>query len=172
MRVNYFDFAAVDAVSPAGRKHDSLASNLQRAWTAMHTTASALIALALLTFVATVTSGQDASRDTTNVKQVMLTMTIPASDAIFTAASEPPKDDRAWQDVRSSALVLAESGELLLGKGLAKDNATWVELAHAMVTQAKVASKAIDAKNVDALAQVADDMYTTCKACHDRYADK
>lgn len=135
----------------------------------MHNTTTALIVFALLTFMATITAGQDASRDTTNVKQVMLTMTIPASDAIFTAASEPPKDDQMWQEVKKSALVLAESGELLLSKDLAKDNAMWAELAHALITHAKVASKAVDAKNAEALAQVADDMYTTCKACHDEY---
>jgi hypothetical protein len=135
----------------------------------MHNTVTAFIVLALLTFMATITAGQDASRDTTNVKQVMLTMTIPASDAIFTAASEPPKDDHMWQEVKKSALVLAESGELLLSKDLAKDNAMWAELSHALITHAKVASKAVDARNAEALAQVADDMYTTCKACHDEY---
>lgn len=135
----------------------------------MPKTASALIAVSLLTFVATVTSGQEASRDTTSVKQVMLTMTIPASDAIFTAASEPPKDDHMWQEVRKSALVLQESAELLLRRDLAKDDAMWTELARALITHAKAASKAVDAKNVEAVAQVADDMYTTCKACHDEY---
>jgi hypothetical protein len=137
----------------------------------MHKTVPAFIILALLTFVATVTARQDAARNTTSVKDVMLTMTIPASDVIFTAASEPPKDERAWQDVRKSALVLSESGELLLTTRLAKDTTTWMEMARTMVAQTKVTLKAIDAKDVDALAQAADDMYVTCKACHDRYME-
>ncbi|NOT25956.1 MAG: cytochrome c [Acidobacteria bacterium] len=137
----------------------------------MHKTAPALIVLALLTFVATLAARQGPAQDKTSVKQVMLTMTIPASDVIFTAASEPPKDEHGWQDVRKSTLVLTESGELLLTGRLAKDNATWMEMARAMIAQANVTLKAIDAKDLDALAQAADDMYVTCKACHDRYME-
>jgi hypothetical protein len=138
----------------------------------MHKTAPALIAIALLTFAATVAARQDASRNTTSVKQVMLTMTIPASDVLFTVGSEPPKDERGWQDARRNALLLAESGELLLSKSLAKDTTTWIEMTRAMMTQAQIALKAIDAKNVDALAQAGDDLYTACKTCHDRYMDQ
>lgn len=136
----------------------------------MHKTAPPLIALALLTFVTTVAARQGAAPNTANVKQVMLTMTIPASDVIFAAASEPPKDESGWKDVRKNALVLTESGELLLTGRLAKDKAAWMDMARAMVTQANVTLKAIDGKDLDALAQAADDLYVTCKACHDRYA--
>ena len=137
----------------------------------MHKTAPALILAALLSYVATVAARQDATHDTTSVKQVMVTMTIPASDVIFTAASEPPKDEQTWRDVRKSALVLTDSGELLLTGRLAKDNTTWMDMARAMVAQTQVTLKAIDAKDLDALAQAADDMYVTCKACHDRYME-
>ena len=137
----------------------------------MQKTAFALVALALVMFAGSVAARQDAPRDTTSVKQVMLTMTIPASDVIFTAASEPPKDERSWQDVRKSALMLNESGELLLTGRLAKDKTAWMEMARAMVAQTQLTLKAIDAKDLDALAQAADDMYVTCKACHDRYME-
>jgi hypothetical protein len=33
----------------------------------------------------------------------MATMTVPASDAIVSAASEPPKDERQWVALRASA---------------------------------------------------------------------
>ena len=135
----------------------------------MHKTAPTLIVLALLAFVGTVTARQ--AHDTTSVKQVMLTMTIPASDVIFTAASEPPKDEQTWQDLRKSVLVLNESGQLLLSDRLAKDNREWIEMARAMITQATVTLKATDAKDLDALAQAADDLYVTCKTCHDRYME-
>src|SRR5688572_4040786 len=39
---------------------------------------------------------QEAANTTSAVKEVMDTMTIPASDAIFAAASEPPKDAAQW----------------------------------------------------------------------------
>jgi hypothetical protein len=114
-------------------------------------------------------SPQDADKSAQSVKQVMTTLTIPASDPIFAAASEPPKDDAQWAALRKNAATLAESGRLLVKTGPSKDNAEWIDMARALVTEAEVTMKAIDAKDTDQLAQIGDDMYLTCKACHDRF---
>ena len=121
---------------------------------------------------AAATAQQDAETAPATVKQVMLTMTVPSSDAIFSAASEPPKDDEQWVAVRTSAMMLAESGNLLMTGGRAKDNTTWMEMAREMVNQAEGALKAVEARNADALAQAGDDVYVTCEACHARFMDK
>ena len=128
-----------------------------------------LVTATVMTFAATLAARQDTPRATATVREVMLTMTIPASDAIFSAAYETPQDARAWQDVRQNALTLSESGTLLMSGERAKDNSTWLDMARAMVAQAQAALKAIDAKDGDALATVGDDLYVSCKTCHDRY---
>ena len=138
----------------------------------MHTRVFPLIAGAMVMFAATIAARQDTQRETVTVKQVMVTMTIPASDVIFSAAGETPKDAKAWQEVRKAAVELAESGNLLIADGHAKDSTTWIDMARALVTQAQASLKAIDAKDGDALARVGDDMYATCKTCHDRYMGK
>ena len=131
-----------------------------------------LIAGAMMLCAATVAAQQDTHRENVTVKQVMETMTIPASDAIFSAASELERDTKVWQEARKGAVVLAESGDLLMTGGRAKDNTTWLDMSRALVAQAQAALKAIDAKDGEALAQVSDSLYVTCKACHDRYTEK
>jgi len=121
---------------------------------------------------ATTAARQDTQRDTVTVKHVMETMTIPASDAIFSAAAETQTDTTIWQEARRGAVVLAESGDLLMTGARAKDSTTWLDMSRALVAQAQAALKAIDAKDVDALVQAGNDLYVTCKACHDRYLGK
>lgn len=114
------------------------------------------------------TTQQDAPAPAT-VKEVMVTMTVPASDVIFGAASEPPKDAQQWVTVRKSAVMLAESGKLLMTGERARDNTTWREMARALVDQADATLKAAEARNADALSKASDDVYLTCGTCHARY---
>lgn len=130
---------------------------------------TALITVVIAALAAGTASPQDADKAAQTVGQVMTTMTVPASDAIFAAASEPPKDDAQWVALRASVGTLAESGRLLFETGPSKDDAEWLEMARAMVAEAEVTMKAIDAKDAERLAQAGDDMYLTCKACHDRF---
>jgi len=140
----------------------------------MHTTHFSLTLTvgAMMMCAATIAAQQDTHRENVTVKQVMETMTIPASDAIFSAAAEMEKDTKVWQEARKGAVVLAESGDLLMTGGRAKDSTTWLEMSRALVTQAQAALKAIDAKDGDALVEASDSLYVTCKACHDRYTEK
>ena len=138
----------------------------------MHRTFFSLIVGSMLMFAVTIAARQESQRETVTVRQVMETMTIPASDAIFSAALETPQDAKAWQDVRQAAVTLAESGNLLIADGLAKDSTTWIDMARALVTQAQATLKAVDAKDGDALGQAGDDVYATCKPCHQKYMGK
>jgi hypothetical protein len=113
----------------------------------------------------------EASQATT-VKQVMVNMTIPASEVIFDAAADPPQTAERWEAVRKSAATLAESGQMLQTTGIAKDTGTWIEMAQEMVNQAQATLKAANAKDAGALSAVGDRVYVTCDTCHKRYMDK
>ena len=90
-----------------------MARVLQAAILAMRTTlTSAVIATVLLGALEPAT--QDQGRAPATAKEVMTTMTVPASDAIFNAAANPPASPDDWAAVRSSAVTLAESGRLLM----------------------------------------------------------
>jgi hypothetical protein len=112
---------------------------------------------------------QDAQTAPATVKDVMVTMTIPASDAIFSAASDPPRSEEQWEELRKSAETLAASGRLLMRTELARDTTTWIERARALVTQAETTVTLAGAKAGDRLEQAGDDVYATCEACHERY---
>lgn len=100
--------------------------------------------------------------------QIMKTMTIPFSDAVFMAGSEPPKDDAGWTRVQEQAIALAEAGNLLMVGGRSK-GAAWMRMARAQVDAAEVAAKAAGAKNGDQLSSAADALYETCANCHKQY---
>jgi hypothetical protein len=136
----------------------------------MFTQTFALMSASLLVAV-TLTATGEAAQSTT-VKQVMVNLTIPGSDAIFDAATDPPKTAEQWEAVRKGATTLVESGQLLQTADLAKDNNAWMEMAREMVTQAQATLKVVDAKDAGALGDVGDRVYVTCDTCHKRYMDQ
>ncbi len=136
----------------------------------MRTITTTLFIGAAVTF-ASVTYARQTAATPTTVKDVMTTMTIPASDAVFDAAAEPPTTAEAWSVVRKSAVTLAESGRLLMTDALAKDKTTWNEMARDLAREAEAAIKVAEAKDRDALEKAGDSLYATCKACHGRYME-
>lgn len=138
--------------------------------------AAALMRTMLLTLLvvvwATLVSvafAQKTAQSPKTVKEVMTTMTVPASDAIFAGAAEPPTNAEGWAAVRAGAVTLAESGRLLMTSALARDKGPWMEMAGDQVKAADAAAKVADAKDQQALEQTSDRIYATCKTCHDRY---
>jgi len=108
-------------------------------------------------------------RPIATVGQIMQTMIVPFSDAVFMAASEPPKTDAGWAAVGGSALALAESGNLLMVGPRARDKAEWMKMARQQVDAAAAVMKAAADKDADALSSTGDALYETCESCHMRY---
>lgn len=99
------------------------------------------------------------------------TMISPASDVIFNVGSDPPNDEASWKSVRSNALILAESGNLLMMEGRAKDNGAWVEMSKSMVDGAVLAKRAAEAKDAEAVSKASDQIVAACMRCHEPYRD-
>jgi len=114
----------------------------------------------------------DSFKPVATVKQVMLGITIPASNAVFAVAGEAPKDDAGWQAVEASALAVAESGNLLLMKPRAVDDQEWKQYALALVDAGAKAAEAARAKDADRTSIAGDDLYNTCEQCHAKYMPK
>jgi cytochrome c553 len=101
--------------------------------------------------------------------QLMRAMVIPTSDAIFKISNEAPKNDSEWATIQNSALMLAESGNLLMIAGRAKDKDEWMKDAKALVDAGAAAFKAANAKDANALNDISDQILTTCETCHQKY---
>ena len=109
-----------------------------------------------------------------SVKQLMLDLIYPSSNDILLAIYRggSPKDEKdagEWAAVRRSALTLAESGNLLMLRGRARDQGDWMKDAKLLVDAGNAAYKAAQAKDSNALAALAGALDASCTTCHKQY---
>ena len=115
-----------------------------------------------------------------NLKQLMEWIIDPAADVIWDSVKSvitesgtkeiAPQTDEQWAAVRNGAATLAESANLLMMEGRARDNKEWMTAALRLSTSADHALKAAEAKKVDALFTAGEEIYHACDGCHQRYA--
>jgi hypothetical protein len=104
------------------------------------------------------------------VKQLMLDLIHPSSNDILLAIYRGgPKDEKEWAAVRRSAVSLAESGNMLMMRGRARDQADWLKDAKVLVDAGNAAYKAAQAKDTNALASLAGALDASCTTCHKQY---
>jgi hypothetical protein len=104
-----------------------------------------------------------------NMSQLMIDIIYPTSDAIFYVDREPPKTQHDWDRLRSQALMLAESGNLLMMEGRARDQGNWIKESKMLVDIGAQAFKAAQAKNVDGIRALNDSLNAACVTCHYQY---
>ena len=112
---------------------------------------------------------QPSVKPVASVTQLMRAMVIPASNALFNVAGEAPEADSDWDAVENNAVILAESGNLLLVGNRAKDQ-VWTKTSLAMVDAGAAALKA--ARDVDAIIEVGNQIVDACETCHDTHWDR
>lgn len=97
-----------------------------------------------------------------------------ATGVIMTADGDEqrrPKNDEEWARVKNAALIVAESGNLLMMVPRAKDGDLWMKRSQELINQGIAAMKAAQAKNVGELFTVGGDLYEACSHCHQEYMD-
>jgi len=116
-----------------------------------------------------------------DVKQLMQGAIDPSADVIWEATGtiisrdgvleRRPKNQEEWDAVRNAAIVLTESGNLLMMNPRAKDGDVWMKRSQEMIDTGQAAWKAAEAKNVDQLFTIGGDVYEACSHCHQEYMD-
>ena len=96
------------------------------------------------------------------VRQLMLAIVKPNSDIIFSVPGKPPKTDEDWAAVQNAALILAETGNLLMMPGRAKD----------MLSTSAATLKFANAKDAKTIEDLGDKLDETCETCHGKYLPK
>jgi hypothetical protein len=104
-----------------------------------------------------------------NMSQLMIDVIYPTSDAIFYVERTPPKNEQDWSVLRTNALTLAESGNLLMMGSRARDQGDWIKDAKMLVDAGNAAYKAARAKDLNAVVAVNDQLYAACVTCHQQY---
>jgi hypothetical protein len=115
-----------------------------------------------------------------DVKQIMTAILEPAAEVYWDAAGSivdergvhelAPTTDEEWGAVGRAALVIAESGNLLMLEGRARDGDAWMTLSRALVAVGKEAMAAAARRDPAAVLEVGGQVYEACTACHAAYA--
>lgn len=104
-----------------------------------------------------------------NMSQLMIDIVYPTSDALFYVDRDPPKNQHDWNALRGQALMLAESGNLLMMEGRARDQNDWMKYSKQMIDLGSRAFKAAQAKDLDAIHALNDPLNDVCVNCHLQY---
>jgi hypothetical protein len=80
-----------------------------------------------------------------------------------------PQTDEQWTAVRNAAMVVSESGNLLMMAPRAQDGDEWMRAATAMVDTGQAAVRAIEKRDADELFRVGGYIYDSCTSCHSKY---
>jgi len=104
-----------------------------------------------------------------SVSQIMLSMSYPMSDALLYIERNPPKTDKEWLNLQYAALMLAESGNLLMMPGRARDQERWIADSKMMVDAGAAAFRAARAKDYDAILALNGQIVDSCTNCHADY---
>lgn len=103
-------------------------------------------------------------------RQVMLGLTIPASDVLFQIGTpSAPADQAAWDRIVANAAMLAESGILLLIGPRDLKQPEWTQFARELVAKSKDAMAAAERRDVDAVLEAGNGIYEVCENCHNKY---
>ena len=108
-------------------------------------------------------------RSVGTIGELMRDVIYPLSDQLFYVMRSPPETDFEWTQLRRSALVLAESGNLLMLEGRSIAQEDWMAHARELVAVGTVAYEATEARDLDAIVALSPRLETSCRACHEQY---
>lgn len=109
------------------------------------------------------------TRNVGSMSDLMVKIIYPASDALFYIESRTPKTDAEWTALEGQALMVAESANLLMLPGRARDQKQWMADAKLMLEAGAAAVKFAKVKNVEAIAGLSDQLMESCTSCHKNY---
>lgn len=103
------------------------------------------------------------------MSELMVHLIYPTSDAVFYISSRTPKTDAEWTVLQAQTLTLAESANLLMMPGRARDQDRWMKDSKLMLDAGMAAFNAAKAKDVPALEALSDQLLESCTTCHQHY---
>jgi hypothetical protein len=104
-----------------------------------------------------------------NMRELMIDIIYPTSDALFYVDRDTLKNQHDWDLLRGQALMLAESGNLIMMAGRARDQENWIKYSKIMTDLGKTAFKAAQAKDLDGIRALNDPLSEVCVNCHLQY---
>ena len=109
------------------------------------------------------------TRNVGSMSDLMVKIIYPASDALFYIESRTPATEAEWTTLEGQALMVAESANLLMMPGRARDQKQWMADAKLMLDAGAAAVKAVKTKKVDGIVALSDQLMESCTSCHKHY---
>ena len=103
------------------------------------------------------------------MSELMVKVIYPASDALFYITTRTPASEAEWSELQGKALIVAESGNILMMPGYARDRDQWMADARLLRDAGAAAFAAAKKKDVPALEALNDQLYESCTSCHQHY---
>ena len=128
-----------------------------------------VLGAALAGVLAQASSGRPPTRNVGTMSDLMVKIIYPASDALFYIESRTPKTDAEWTVLEGQALMVAESANLLMLPGRARDQKQWMADAKLMLDAGADAVAAAKKKDVEAIVALSDRLMESCTTCHKNY---
>lgn len=104
-----------------------------------------------------------------SMSELMVKILYPFSDALFYIETRTPKTDAEWTALETQTLMLAESANLLMTPGRARDQDRWMADSKLLLDAGTAALKAVKSHDVEAIAALNDQLYESCTTCHSHY---
>lgn len=130
---------------------------------------SIALAAALGAALAQTASDRPPTRTIGTMSDLMVKIIYPTSDALFYIESRTPKTDSEWTALEGQALMLAESANLLMLPGRARDRQQWMVDARLMLDVGADAVAAVRKRDVEGIAALSDRLMESCTQCHKNY---
>jgi cytochrome c553 len=127
------------------------------------------LSFALAASLAQVASDRPPTRNVGTMSDLMVKIIYPSSDALFYIESRTPKTDSEWTALEGQALMVAESANLLMMPGRARDQKQWMADAKLMLDAGAAAVTAAKAKDVAAISALSEQLMESCTSCHRHY---
>ena len=118
-------------------------------------------------------------RTDNTVQMLMANMLDPAADLLWDAVGTiidetgetywEPETEEDWLQVKLGAVALAESANLLIMEGRARDQDQWIRMSEAMADAAMLAFDAAAAEDPQRIFDLGEVVYETCNNCHTLY---
>jgi hypothetical protein len=103
------------------------------------------------------------------MSDLMVKIIYPASDALFYIESRTPKTESEWTVLEGQALMVAESANLLMMPGRARDQKQWMVDATLMLDSAADAYAAAKKRDIQGIVMVNERLIESCTSCHKNY---
>jgi hypothetical protein len=122
-----------------------------------------------LTFLLIAALQQATFQPVGTMSQLMIDIIYPTSNDLFYIERTPPMTDAEWGAIERSALSLAESGNLLMMPGRARDQGDWIKDSKMLIDAGTKAFKAAKAKDMSAILALNEELVASCTTCHTQY---